>query len=119
MSKIYQYPIDVSVNDNEDMTLKVEFLDAFSRGLTKAYLLTKTLCTIKDANSGNLGNSDSLVNKKIVIESRPKNLAKQVESIRANYYINDELIVEHENKKTEEKIPNVEIIVNFKKTDNE
>jgi hypothetical protein len=106
--------ITVEVADDAIVNLKVEFPDSGTTGYTFINVPGDDDKDITNAGIVVIGKGEDLKKSITIISSNPYNIAQHVNKIRVNFYLNDKLIVEHSNDKSESKKPQIIIVVNFK-----
>lgn len=114
MRKTYFYKnLSFPVADNEDVNLTVEFVSDGNIAQTIANVPGPNDKSIQDEGTECIGKGKELRNEFTVIFSDVSNPAPEENHIRIKYYINDELIVLHENPKSEEDRPYIAITIKF------
>ncbi|MBI9035874.1 MAG: hypothetical protein JEZ03_15540 [Bacteroidales bacterium] len=114
MSKVYFYEEDVQLADNQEVIVRVELPGAGTICQTIVTIQGDGLIKIKDEGLAIIGDSTKLKNKMLYITSNPSNLAAEVTKIRENIFVNDKLIIQHQNDKAEEKDPQLDIEITIK-----
>lgn len=115
MSKAYFYrDINVEINENEDVSLRVEFPDAGTTGHTFINVPGNNDKEIINEGSEVIGQWENLKKSMTIITATPSNIATEIEEVRYKLYANDVLQLDHANQKTETKIPQLVILINFK-----
>ncbi len=108
MEKKYPYgDVKVKVADNTDVTFEVQFLSDGNTGFTYVTVQNVADFEIDDAGSTVIGKAKDLRDKVISIGSQIGNLADEEDQININFLINDKVVVEHSNPKSESDQPRI------------
>lgn len=97
--------------------LRIEFPDSGSYGKHYIDLPGTSMdfeCTSE--GEGELGTKGFLMEERTVIISKVVNAEDEdiIPNVNVNYYVNDRLVIEHSNKKSEDKTPRIILNLNFK-----
>lgn len=114
MRKSYRYrDLQFPVADETAVNFTVKFISDGNLGTTT--VVAPGLDDGKIVNSGDkiIGTGKSLRGKTTISTSDISNLVPNVEEIRIQYFINDKLLVDHVNKKSEEERPMIYLYINF------
>lgn len=116
MRKHYPYKnIEFPVEDDTDVNFKVEFVSDGNTGSTFVDVPKTKDKTILDSDEVFLCKGEDLRDDTTYVVSDISNLAPREDTIKINYYINDEIVVEHSNPKSEEERPMIFIHIKFPK----
>lgn len=114
MRKIYRYrDLSYAVADDEAVNFTVKFISDGNTGQTVINIPGAADPEIKDQGTVVLGKGKNLRGDITVSFSDIANLAQEEEEICIQYIINDTIIQEHKNFKTEEKKPIVVLNIKF------
>lgn len=112
---VYKYPVTIKVKPSEKVFLTVEFPDKGTAAPHDIDLPGPNDLDRYNAFTEELGKGSDFINDRVVVYSKPVNFDQGNKRIRVNYYINDVLEVEHENKKSEDATPQVKVTFSFRK----
>lgn len=114
MSKTYRYKdLSFTVAANEDVTFRVEFISDGNSGPTAITTPGPYDPTIQNANSAYIGKGENLRGISTSVSSLISNLNLHEDEIRVKYYINNVLLLEHSNLKSESSQSSIELIIKF------
>jgi hypothetical protein len=116
MRKTYRYPgLSFAAADEEEVNITVKFISDGNTGDTVINVPGPHDPEIENEGTALLGKGGELRNSLTVSVSSLENLVAEEDEIRVQYLINNKLLVEHSNKKTEEERPLVMLIIAFPK----
>ncbi len=116
MRKTYRYrDLVYPVADDTDLNFTVEFISDGNSGITTIFVPGNPKPEIEDAGTVFIGKGSQLRGEIIVCVSDLANPVPEEDEIRVKYKINDTLIVEHHNLKSEEERPIVILFLKFPK----
>ncbi|GAA4339347.1 hypothetical protein [Flaviaesturariibacter amylovorans] len=102
MSKVYRYrDLSFPVNDNEDVTLTIRFVSSGNTGHTVINVPGPNDPELADEGSVSLGKGSALRGDTTVSFSDIVNLVPEEDEIAVQYFLNDTLLQEHRNPKTD------------------
>jgi VCBS repeat-containing protein len=116
MPKTYRYPgLSFAVADEEEINFAVKFISDGNIGDTIINIPGSLDPEIENEGTALLGKGKDLRDSITVSVSSLENPVPEEDEIRVQYLINDKLLLEHSNKKTEEERPNVVLKITFPK----
>lgn len=114
MRKTYRYrDLSFPVSDETEVTFEVEFISDGNSGYTAINVPGPNDKKIHDSGKELIGKGVDLREGLTICFSDMANLIPEEDEIRIHYKINDELIVEHVNRKSEEERPIIILFINF------
>jgi hypothetical protein len=117
MRKTYRYRnLSCLVKDDEKVNFTVEFVSDGNTGQTLVNVPGPNDPEILDSGTAYIGKGKSLRGDTTICFSDVANLIPEEDTIKIKYMINDQLICEHSNKKTEEKQPIIILFIKFLKS---
>lgn len=115
MTKIYRYEnLSFSGSSNEKITIRVEFVSDGNFGQTLVNIPGTNDPIISNSGEAYLAKIKDLEPELSIVVSDISNPLVQVERIKAKYYINDKLLVFHDESKSESDRHMVVLIIKFK-----
>lgn len=114
MPKTYRYKnLSFALADDSEAIFSVKFVSDGNSGHTVVNVPGDNDPEITDEGIVSLGKGKDLRSEKTVSFSSLWNLVPEEDEIRVQFKINDKLLVEHINSKTEEERPFVVLIIDF------
>ncbi|MDZ7695251.1 MAG: hypothetical protein U5K69_29745 [Balneolaceae bacterium] len=114
MRKTYRYKdLQVPVGDEEEVEFTVEFISDGNVAQTVVNVPGEHDPAIENAGSASLGKGKNLRNMPTICFSDVANPIPEEDSIRVIYKVNGEVLVEHENAKSEEERPYIVLSIRF------
>lgn len=114
MRKTYRYKnLTYSVSDDVDVYFEIEFISDGNSGQTVINVPGPNDFEISDSGRQAIGKGAELREDKTICFSDIANLIPDEDEIKINYKINDDLIVEHMNPKSEEERPLIILFIEF------
>ena len=114
MPKAYYYKnLSFPVADDTDVNFTVEFVSDGNAGHTAINVPGPNDPQIEDSGTKWIGKGRDLRADTTFVATDVANLAPQEDEIRIRYKINDQLIVEHSNPKSEEQRPMIYLFIKF------
>jgi hypothetical protein len=114
MKKTYRYKnLSFPVDNDTNVNFTVEFISNGNSGLTLIDVPGQTDPEIKDSGTAFIGKGQDLRNEATYCISNIDNKIPQEDEIRIKYKINDVLIVEHSNLKSEAERVDIILKINF------
>lgn len=110
---IYPYTKVYSIGDDEIATLVVKFPDNGTAGSHLIDIPGQDDFDEFNEFSREIGNGKELKKERTIVFSEIGNMDKNNNYVKADYYINDELIVNHSNEKKEDRSPMIKLTINF------
>ena len=111
-----KYEVSKTVAAGDDVNITVEFPDAATEGATVISRPDGKFFEITNIGNTVLGRAGEFPTYVIKMTSIIFNLAKEVDKVRMNVLVNDEIIVTHENLKTEDEHPTIKIRLTIETT---
>ena len=117
MRKIYRYEkLSYKGNPEDDVIYKVKFISDGNIGHTVINIPGDNDPEIANSGERNLGKLKTLTAETVVSVSDIANPTPEVDDIIVEYYINNTLLVRHENPKTETDRPIVILKIKFNRS---
>ncbi|WP_291131715.1 hypothetical protein [Flavobacterium sp. UBA7682] len=114
MRKIYRYEnLSYTGNKEEEIIFKIKFISDGNIGHTVINIPGDDDKEIANSGKSNLGKIDDLKKEKTISVSDIANPIPEEEDIIIEYYLNDILLVRHENPKSETDRPYVILKIKF------
>ncbi|NOY51076.1 MAG: hypothetical protein GXO88_11015 [Chlorobi bacterium] len=114
MRKTYRYKnITFPVSDDTEVTIEIEFISDGNSGRTVINVPGPNDKEINNSGSKYIGKGKDLRGDSTICFSDIANLIPEEDEIRINYKINDKLLVEHVNQKSEEERPLIVLSIKF------
>ena len=114
MSKTYRYKnLTYSAADDEDVNFTVKFVSDGNMGQTVIDVPGDNDPEIEDEGTALLGKGEDLRGDKTVSFSTIRNPVPEEDNIIIEFFVNDELLVKHENEKAEEENPFIVLVIRF------
>lgn len=114
MPKTYRYKnLSYNAADDEEVNFTVKFISDGNTGYTVINIPGNKDPEIDKEGTVSLGKGKDLRGDATISFSSLANPVKEEDEIRVLYKINDTLLVEHVNEKSEEDHPNVVLIIRF------
>jgi len=114
-SQIFPYEVTINLPDDENVIISVEYPDeGTTTGHTFINIPGDNDKEIFNAGTADIGKAAPLKKPPpTIITSTPVNLEPHIENIRENIYINDKLIVEHNQPKSISKDQQLLVLIHF------
>lgn len=114
MRKTYRYKnLTFPISDDKEVILEVEFVSDGNTGQTVINVPGPNDKEINNSGSKSIGKGSDLRGDSTICFSDIANLIPEEDEIRIRFKINDELIVEHVNQKSEEERPIIVLSIKF------
>ena len=114
MRKTYRYRnLSFEVTDDTNVNFTVEFISDGNTGQTLINVPGPVDPEIQDSGTKFIGKGKDLREDTTICFSDIANLIPEEDEIRIRYKINEQLIIEHENSKSEEKRPIIILFIKF------
>ena len=114
MRKTYRYKnLVFPVSDDMEVIFEVEFISDGNSGQSVINVPGPNDKEISNSGSKSIGNGKDLRGDSTICFSDIENAIPEEDEIKINYKINDELIVEHSNLKSEEERPIIVLSIKF------
>lgn len=116
MRKIYRYKnLSFAVADETEVNFTVEFISDGNSGQTVINVPGPNDPEIEDSETKIIGIGSDLRGESTICVSDIENLIPEEDEIRIQYKINGQLLVEHNNLKSEEERPMIILFIKFPK----
>ena len=111
---MYKYEIEITVDDNEDVTMSIELPDQGTATHTTIDLPGSADLQCTNECTENIGKGADLKKERTVVFTKAVNMDIDNDLVRVNYLVNGKVIVKHENPKSQDESPLIKININFK-----
>jgi hypothetical protein len=114
MRKTYRYrDLSFPVADTTQVDFTVAFISDVTLGKTKIYQPHLGNPTITNSGTVSIGSGTQLRGRITIVMTEVTNLGPNVTEIKIAYKLNDQLLVEHHNLKSEEENPTIILFIKF------
>ncbi|PKA83534.1 hypothetical protein ATE92_1690 [Ulvibacter sp. MAR_2010_11] len=114
MRKTYRYrDLSFPVSDATEVNFTVEFISDVNLGKTKIFQPHLGNPVIENSGTKFIGTGAQLRGRITVVMTEVVNLGPNEDEIRIAYKLNDKLLVEHHNPKSEEENPTIILFIKF------
>lgn len=110
----YRYKnLEYKIAKNDNVNFSVVFISDGNTGPTRINIPGPNDTLIKNADTKIIGKGSDLYSDITIIVSDIANLVPEVDEIKIQYKINGKLLIEHKNKKSEEEMPLIILLIKF------